>query len=223
MPKLKQYVYPMIAVDVVLFTVKDDQLQTLLIKMKKQPYEKTWAAAGGMIKGDESPNEAAARLLHNKTGVHNVYLEQLYTFGEVGRDPFGRVISIGYMALVPSDRLTLATSDEYDGVAWFPVNKLPPLAYDHKEMIELATERLKSKLGYTNIAKALLPAKFPFSHVQHMYECILGTPLDKRNFHKRMLALGLVAKTREFEKNVPYRPAQLYRFKSEKLMYVDIL
>ena len=223
MPNIKKYAYPMIAVDVVLFTVKDDHLHALLIKMKKHPYENMWTAPGGMIKGDETPDDAAARILRDKTGVHDVYLEQLYTFGEVNRDPFGRVISIGYMALVPSDHLELATNGEYDGVAWLPVNKLPALAYDHTQMIALAADRLQAKLGYTNIAKALLPAKFPFSHLQHIYECILGKALDKRNFHKRMLALGLVAKTREFEKNVPYRPAQLYRFKHTELMYVDIL
>ncbi|MCR4312138.1 MAG: NUDIX hydrolase [Candidatus Uhrbacteria bacterium] len=223
MPNLAKYTTPMIAADVVLFTVKDGQLNVLLIKMKKHPFEKMWAAPGGMIKGNESPDDAAHRLLVDKTGVDNVYLEQLFTFGDVKRDPFGRVISIGYMALVPSEHLVLATNSDYDGVAWFPVNKLPPLAYDHTDMIALAIDRLKSKLGYTNIAKALLPDKFPFSRLQHVYESILGKALDKRNFTTRMIALSLVIKTREFEKHVAYRPAQLYRFKSAKMMYVDIV
>ena len=210
----------MVAVDVVLFTVKDDRLHVLLMKMKKHPFENAWAAPGGMVQADETPLDAAVRQLKERTGLGEVYLEQLFTFGDVNRDPFGRVISIAHMALVPSNAIDGAVGRD---VAWFPVDKLPELAYDHAAMITTAVGRLKAKLSYTNISMALLPEKFPLSHLQHVYECILGAPIDKRNFIKRIQALGIVAKTREFEKNVPYRPAQLYKFKHRTLTYVDLL
>ena len=138
----KKYAFTVVAADVILFTIKDNALQVLLIKMKKKPFTGYWAAPGGLVKTDESVDRAGTRILKEKTGVGRIFLEQLATFGRVNRDPFGRVVSVAFMALIPHKGLKLVASDEHGEVAWFRVSKLPKLAYDHKEMIRFAEQRL---------------------------------------------------------------------------------
>lgn len=208
----KRYKFAVIATDVVILTVRDEQLRVLLIKMKKHPFTGHWAVPGGLVKPKESVDESAHRHLGDKTGVKNVYLEQLYTFGAVHRDPFGRVVSVAYFALVPHSRFILKTSDLYEDIAWFSVAALPKMAYDHREMVRVAVARLKAKLEYSNIVYSLLPFEFTLSELQRVYEVILGRTLDKRNFRKKLLSLGLLKSLGKKLRGGPSRPAQLYAF-----------
>lgn len=219
----KKYRFAVIAVDVVIFTIREGKLQVLLIKMKKKPYKRHWAAPGGLIKGRESLKDAAERLLREKAGVKNVYLEQLYAFGDPDRDPFGRVVSVAYYALIPSRGLLLKTTKDYSDVRWFPVKKLLRLAYDHKEIIETAAKRLQAKLGYTNIVCNLLPKEFALGELQKTYEIILGRKLDKRNFQKKIFSLKLIKKTDKKQRGAANRPASLYSFAARKLKIAEIL
>lgn len=211
-----------IAADVVIMTVQDKQLQILLMKMQKKPYLQAWAIPGGRVHIDETVDHAAQRHLFLKTGVKNLYLEQLYTFGRVDRDPFDRVVSVAYFALVPSDDIRIDTSLPFD-IAWFPVEKLPSLAYDHREMVAKALERLRAKLEYTNIVYSLLPQRFTLTQLQSTYETILGHRLDKRNFRKKVLGLGLVRKTAGTQRDGAHRPAALYVFTTRQPKVVSVL
>lgn len=219
----KLYKYAVIASDVVVFTVSDNQLQVLLIKMKKEPYTDFWAAPGGLVAGNESVDKAAGRILQSKTGVKDVYLEQFHTFGEVHRDPFGRVVSVAYLALIPSDGLALKTTGEYTDVKWFSVSDLPNMAYDHRKIIIQALAQLQLKLASTNIAYSLLPKEFPLSELQKTYELILKKSLDKRNFRKKLFSLGLVRPTKGKVVGQANRPAALYAFSSRQLKNIDLL
>jgi 8-oxo-dGTP diphosphatase len=215
----KKYEHAVIAVDVVIFTVEEGKLKTLLIKMKKSPYEKSWAMPGGLVGGGESVDDAAKRHLQDKTGVKNIFLEQLYTFGEVDRDPFGRVVSVAYFALIPSAGIKLKTTADYQDVAWFDIKKIPPLAYDHQKILDYAWRRLRAKLGYTNIVCNLLPDEFTLSQLQNAYELILDKKIDKRNFRKKILSLGLVKKIGKKTKDA-HRPAEIFAFNEKKLINV---
>ena len=219
----KKYKYAVISTDIAILTILNNELSILLIKMKKSPYIGSWAVPGGLVKSDESVDDSAKRHLHAKSGIKGVYLEQLYTFGKVGRDPFGRVVSVAYFALIPKEGVKLKTTKEYEGVKWFPVKKLPKLAYDHKEIIETAAERLKSKLEYTNIIYSLLPEEFTLSELQKNYEIILNKKLDKRNFRKKILSTGLIKKTSRSKIGEAHRPAILYKFIDRKVKLVQIL
>jgi 8-oxo-dGTP diphosphatase len=222
-PVYRKYRYAVIATDVIIFTVREGALQVLLIQMKKFPFTGAWAAPGGLVKGFESVDDAAERMLKEKTSVRTAYLEQLATFGKVDRDPFGRVVSVAYFSLIPSLGISLSTTQEYQNVAWFPVHQLPTLAYDHEEMIGSAIERLKSKLEYTNIAYGLLPKEFTLTELQEVYQTILGRPLDKRNFRRKFLSLGLIRDIGRQRRGEANRPAELYVFASRTLQNVQIL
>ena len=221
--RLKKYKFTVVATDVVIFTIQNNQLKVLLMKMKKKPFLKYWAVPGGLVKPNESVEKGAKRQLYLKTGLKNVYLEQLYTFGKINRDPFGRVVSVVYFALIPLDSVKLKSKTKEPGVAWFSVKKLPKLAYDHTEVIGTAINRLKSKLGYTNIVYSLLPREFTLSELQNIYEIILDRGLDKRNFRKKILALGVVKQLHKKEKGIPHRPAELYSFLKREPRIVEIL
>jgi 8-oxo-dGTP diphosphatase len=151
------------------------------------------------------------RALEEGTGVTGVYLEQLYTFGEPQRDPRRRAIAVCYFALIPSERLQLRAAVDAEGVAWFPLSEVPPLAFDHGEMVEVARQRLSAKLAYSTIALQFMPEKFTLSELQEVYETILDERLDKRNFRKRILALEQVDETQHVRRNGSHRPARLYR------------
>ncbi|MEK7570384.1 MAG: NUDIX domain-containing protein [Patescibacteria group bacterium] len=224
MPKpTKKYTFAVIASDVVILTIREGVLHALCIQMQKAPFTGKWAVPGGLVLPTESVDHAAHRLLAEKAGIRNVYLEQLYTFGKVQRDPFGRVVSVAYFALVPSDHLQLRTTKEYAGVRWFPVHKLPGMAYDHAEVVAIAVQRLQAKLAYTNIAFNLLPKEFTLSELQQVYEVIIGKGFDKRNFRKKVLALKLVRPTGQKRVGEANRPAQLYAFTHRSIARADIL
>jgi 8-oxo-dGTP diphosphatase len=210
-----------IAVDNCIFTIKDSKLQVLLIKMKDKLSDH-WALPGGLIHNQETPDDSAKRILKEQTGVDNVYLEQLYTFGQLDRDPFGRVTSIAYFALIPSNPIKLETTVKYTDIRWWPIDKLPKLAYDHDKITSYAKQRLAWKISYTNVVWSLLPAKFTLTDLQKVYEIILDRAFDKRNFRKKIMALKLIRQTTGLQSG-PHRPAKLYEFISKKPKIVEIL
>lgn len=212
-----------VATDAVIFTVRRGELMALLIQMKKAPYAGKWAVPGGIIGQTETSEQAARRILTTQTGVSDAHLEQLATFDDPKRDKLGRVISVAYVALVASEKVVLQTTDKYADVRWWPAGKLPPLAYDHKKVVAVAVERLRSKLEYTNVAWSLLPKAFTLSELQDTYEVILGRAMDKRNFRRKVLELGLVETTGEKSQGGAHRPAELFRFAKHRLEYINVI
>ncbi len=205
-----------VTVDIVIFTIRDTELQVLLVRRGIPPFEGSWAIPGGFVLPNESLDDAARRELHEETGVEDVFLEQLYTFGDPERDPRGRVITVAYYALVSPDRAPLAGSDAAEA-RWWPAAHTPaPLAFDHDAIVATALERLRGKLTYTAIGFELLPKKFTLSQLQRVHEAILGEPLDKRNFRKRVDALGVVRPLKESVNPGAGRPAQLFSFRRSK-------
>jgi 8-oxo-dGTP diphosphatase len=214
-----------VTVDIVIFTLKEGSLQVLLVKRGVAPFEGQYAIPGGFIRGDESLEEAALRELHEETGVRNVFLEQLYTFGDPKRDPRGRVITVAYYALIASDKLSLAAGADAAEAQWFPASSVPPLAFDHKSILDYALERLRNKLEYTTVGFQLLPEKFTLGELQAVYEAILARPLDKRNFRRKLALLGILKPLGEWQRT-GRKPAQLFRFATarfEKLKDKGIL
>lgn len=205
-----EHPHPALTTDVVIFTIRDAQLEVLLIRRAAEPYRGSWALPGGFVDIDEDLEVSAMRELREETGVTGVYLEQLYTFGAPRRDPRERVISVAYYALVPSDRLQLRAASDAQALAWFPLDALPPLAFDHDEMIAMAHKRLASKLDYSTIALQFMPDQFTLSALQKVYEIVLGEALDKRNFRKRVMAYSCIEDTGEVARYGNHRPARLY-------------
>ncbi len=220
---LSQFRHAIVAVDIVVFAIKEGRLMTLLLKLTRPPFEKAWALPGGLITPTENLEEAVVRHIDYKTGLKDLYSEQLYTFSDIGRDPRGRVVSVAHLALLGNaETASLSLAPEYGAIEWFDTAKLPELAYDHAAIIETARERLKAKLGYTNIAQHLLPTSFSLSDLQKAYEIVLGHPLDKRNFRKKLLALDIITEATG-KSTGAFRPAQLYRFKDKKAKIIEIL
>lgn len=213
----------LITVDNIVFSIVDQQLQVLLIKRLIEPFKDMRALPGWFVLENENLEKAAHRELEEETSVKNIYLEQLYTFSDVNRDPRGRVISCAYMALVARENIIINPGSDAAETQFFAVNKLPKLAFDHKKVIEYAFQRLKWKMEYTNIAQYILPRKFTLSELQKVYETILSQDIDVRNFRKKIEKLGLVKETGEKEIGVQYRPAKLYEFSTRKLEIVDVL
>lgn len=207
-----RYPHPAVTVDGVVFGYDAADLKVLLIQRASPPHRGKWALPGGFVDIDESLEAAVRRELEEETGITKLYLEQLYTFGEPKRDPRERVISVAYYALVTLADHAVRPASDARNVAWFPVAKLPPLAFDHAEIIGMALARLKGKIRYEPIGFELLPKKFPLSELQRLYETLLGQPLDKRNFRKKILGMGLLADTAERQQDVAHRAARLYRF-----------
>jgi 8-oxo-dGTP diphosphatase len=175
-----------VSVDVVIFRLHDETLETLLIRRGIPPFKGKWAIPGGFVHADESLDTAARRELYEETGLKDIYLEQLYTFGDPKRDPRGRVVTVAYVALLPGTALTRAGDDAAE-VGWHPLNRLPEVAFDHKSILQYALQRLRYKLEYTAVGFQLLPSEFTLSELQAAYEIVLGEGLDKRNFRRRLL------------------------------------
>ncbi len=213
----------LIAVDALIFSVIQGKLKILLIQIGSGPYEGKWALPGGLILPKESLEAAAKRTLHEKAGVEGVYLEQLATFGDPNRDIRGRSVAVAYFALVNSDTFSPKTTEYYSDIKWHDMARLPKLAFDHEAMIRLGRERLKNKLGYSNIAYALLPREFVLTELQSLYEAILGTALDKRNFRKKIQEIKLVHTTGKMRREGRSRPAKLYEFTERRPKIVSVL
>lgn len=212
------YQNPAVTVDVVIYTIIGAELKVLLIRRKNPPYQGMWAIPGGFVEIDESLEDAAYRELREETGVESsdLYLEQLYTFGDPQRDPRKRVITVAYFALINAEKITLQAADDAAAVAWFNAAKLPPLAFDHEQIINYAFSRLRYKLEYTAFGFLLLPEKFTLTQLQEAYQMILGELLDKRNFRRKILRSGIIEPTKELKEG-GHRPARLYRFASAQL------
>lgn len=196
-----------LSTDVVLFSIHTERLEVLLIEQG----DGHWRLPGGAVGAAEDLDGAARRHLREQTAVADVYLEQLYTFGDPGRVACQRVVSVAYYALVPAERPPLQAPGGNPPVDWRPVNALPPLILDHACIVALAHQRLASKLAYSTIALQFMPTSFTLSALQTVYETILGEPLDKRNFRKRILAMSCIEATGAMTREGNHRPARLYR------------
>jgi 8-oxo-dGTP diphosphatase len=200
-----------VAVDIVIFTIQSGELRLLLVKRGIAPFAGQFAIPGGFVLEDESLDQAALRELKEETGVGDVYLEQLYSFGDPGRDPRGRVITVAYYALISGDRSPLVAGTDAADAQWCAVRELPHLAFDHRKILDYALERLRNKLEYTTVGFQLLPSRFSLTELQEVYEAILGKKLDKRNFRRKLALLKVLRPTREY-RHGGRRPARLYEF-----------
>lgn len=203
---------PALTVDAVVFGYDESLLRVLLIERGVDPFEGRWALPGGFVRMEETLDEAVRRELLEETALSRLYLEQLYTFGALDRDPRQRTVSVAYYGLVKlADHKVRAATDARNA-AWFDLDDLPDLAFDHGVIVEAALERLRGKVRYRPIGFELLPDKFPLRDLQTLYEVVLGEPVDKRNFRKKVLAMGLLEELDEVEQDVSHRAARLYRF-----------
>ena len=209
---------PGLTVDCVIFglDLEEGTLKVMLIERDLEPFGGMWAVPGGFVRSGETLEAAAARELREETGITDVFLEQLYTFGAPGRDPRGWVVSVAYYALVSPDKHTIHASTDARQARWFPADSLPRLAFDHAEILRTALERVRGKLTYAPIGFELLPRKFTIKQLQKLYEIVLGTSLDNRNFRKKIFGLDVLKELKEMQKGVPHRAARLYEFDERK-------
>jgi 8-oxo-dGTP diphosphatase len=216
MPYNKTNYKPSVTVDCVVFGLdKSADVRVLLIKRAYEPYRNSWAIPGGFIKENETLDAAAQRELEEETGVRNIFIEQLYTFGNLNRDPRGHVISVAYFALINLEEHPTSAATDAKDAQWFKLSELPELAFDHSEILDIAVKRLDSKVRYQPIGFELLPDKFTLSELQNLYETILGRALNRRNFRSKILKMDILEQL-ERQKDVPHRPAFLYKFNKEK-------
>ncbi|MGH7838346.1 MAG: NUDIX hydrolase [Candidatus Binataceae bacterium] len=215
-------VRPKVAVDVVLFAMREWRLKCYLVQLRSGPAAGRWAFPGRLIRVGELLDEAARGELELSTGIRASYLEQLRTFGDPTRDPQAHVVSVGYLALSGKREESAGGSQKYSSGQWFEIAELPPLAYDHGLMAACALERLKSKLEYTNIACSLLPQRFTFAEVEEVYETVLARDLDRRNLRRRIFAMGLLRQLPETRRGQG-RPAALYEFVRGDVQAIEML
>lgn len=204
---------PSVTVDILVFTIKDEKLKVLLIKRGTPPFKDKWAIPGGFVGFEEDLEEAAFRELFEETHVKGIKLEQLHTFGEPGRDPRTRVITVAYIALISSENIKLLSRADAADAGWFSIRETPELAFDHNKILGFGLSWLRENLEKTNISFQLLPKYFTLTELQNVYETVLDKKLDKRNFRKRILALGIVEKTK-MNKTGVHRPAKMFMFKN---------
>lgn len=215
-----EYPRPAMTVDIVIFSLRENRLQVLLIRRADEPFAGQWALPGGFVGMEESLEEAASRELLEETGIQEAYLEQLYTYGDPGRDPRGRVVTVAYYALIPADaRVCMEGGSDASQAGWFAVDALPELAFDHAAIIAYATRRLRYKMEYSAAGFELLPDEFTLSELQHTYEMILRENLDKRNFRRRILEAEIIEPTAHMRSGEG-RPARLYRYRPDAVAEV---
>ncbi len=205
----------LLAIDCIVFGFENDQLKLLMVKRRVEPRKGDWSLMGGFVSLDESLDESARRILYSLTGLNNVYLEQLYTFGDTNRDPLDRVISVNYYALIKINDYDREIV-KHNGAEWFPAESHPDLVFDHNDMVRMALNRLRRRCRTQPIGFELLPEKFSIPQLQCLYETILMQKLDKRNFRKKLLAMNLLDKLNEKDKENSKKGAFLYRFNKER-------
>ena len=210
----------LLAVDCIIFGFDKGVLKLLLIKRNFEPEKGKWSLAGGFLRSDESLDDCAQRVLHELTGLKNVYLEQLFSYGDVSRDPGERVVSVAYFALLNSEECNNEISKDNEA-CWCPMNELPGLIFDHREMVDKALRRLQRKIKIRPIGFELLPEKFTLPQLQVLYEAIYQKDLDKRNFRKKILMMDLLDKLQEKDKSSSKKGAFLYCFNKDK--YEELL
>jgi 8-oxo-dGTP diphosphatase len=205
----------LLAIDCIIFGFDGKHLKGLFVKRQIEPQKDKWSLMGGFVKETESVTNAAGRILNELTGLGDIYMEQLFCFGDADRDPGGRVISMAYFALIKIDDYADNLMETHSA-RWFELNKIPKLIFDHKQMVKLAKERLQQKVSNHPIGFALLPDKFTLPQLQNLYEAIYETPLDKRNFTRKILSLGILNKLKEKEKESSKKGAFFYTFDKAK-------
>lgn len=210
-----EYPRPSVTVDCIIFGLEENKIKVLLIKRGSEPYIGKWALPGGFVDMNEDLEAAALRELEEETGVKNVFIEQLFTFGNPSRDPRGRVISIAYFALVNLHEHPAQASSDAEQADWFELDEIPELAFDHREILDVAINRLRGKVVYQPIGFELLPEKFTLTQLQKLYETILGVKMNKRNFRTKILKMNILEQM-ERQEGVSHRPAYLYRFNEKK-------
>ena len=213
-----EYERPGLTVDCVIFglDLEEETLKVMLIERDAEPFAGVWAVPGGFVRRGETLIDAATRELEEETGIAGVFLEQLYTFGDPKRDPRGWVVSVAYYALVSPEKHHIHATADARQAQWFPVTSLPPLAFDHDEILATALARIRGKLTYAPIGFELLPQKFTIKQLQKLYEIVLGQTLDNRNFRKKIFAMDVLRELGEMQTGVPHRAARLYRFDRRK-------
>ena len=224
--RTKELHFAVLATDNVLFTLKDGELMVRLITVNRPPhFIDRVGLPGGLIKPDETAEESAKRQIETKANIANakLYVEQLYTFSNLDRDPRGRVVAVAYLALVPWEQLSKDEQIGNDNTWWSPIKKTKKLAYDHDEILAVAVARLRSRVRYTTLLSKLMPKEFTLTELENAYEVILGTHLDKRNFRKKILKLKIVTPTAGKREGGRFRPAQLYRFTSTKVEEIEVV
>lgn len=205
-----------LSVDAVVFGYEEGTISVLLIKRKYDPFKGKWAIPGGFVHNEESLEEAVERELKEETGVEINYLEQLYTFGIPSRDPRGRVVSIAYFGLIRSNVFQIFASTDAEEVKWFKINALPDLSFDHQEILNIAIKRLQGKITYEPIGFELLDEKFPFSDLEKLYTTLLGRPVDRRNFRKKIIKFNILDELDEKISKGSGRPANLFKFNKKR-------
>jgi 8-oxo-dGTP diphosphatase len=205
-----------LSVDCIIFGFDEQEMKILLIERAAEPSKGMWALPGGFVEPEEDLDNAAKRILEELTGLSNIYMEQVQTFGDVSRYPLGRVISVAYYALVKTEDYKLKASSLATDARWHSLSKAPTLVFDHNQILQVGHEKLKRKVRYQPVGFELLPKKFTLTQLQKLYETILGVELDKRNFRKKMLAMDLIVKLDESETNVAHRAARYFRFDKNK-------
>ena len=217
-----QIARPKLAVDTVLFAIAGARLKCYLVQLQGGAAVGKWGFPGGLVRVGETLDEAARRELDDAAGLHDLYLEQLFSFGDPSRDPGAHVVSVGYMGLIDAAGAAKSASRKYADGQWFEVGGLPALAYDHSVIADYALRRLKSKLEYTNIACNLLPPTFTFAELQELYATVLERPLDRRNFRRRIMAMGLLKRLPQKRRGA-HRPAALYAFRHRSVQVIEML
>ena len=211
-----KYPRPALTTDCVVFGLDEDDLKVLLIQRDIPPFEGKWALPGGFVRVSESVDDCARRELKEEAGLRKVFLEQLYTFGDLKRDPREHVITVAYYALVNLLNHPPKADTDARNAAWFSLDEVPRLAFDHKKILHTALDRLRGKLRYQPIGFELLPKKFTLTELQGLYETILQQKFDKRNFRKKLQKLGILEETDEIQQDVAHRAARLYRFDKKR-------
>ncbi len=209
------YKNPSLAVDLVVFGYHDRKLSVLLLNRKEAPFQNSWTLPGGFLQLEESLLQVCNRIMKTKTGLENIYLEQLYSFDEPGRDPRGRVISIAHYALVNPQRFEVVAGNMANDVQWFPVAAVPQLGFDHDQIFRQALQRLKSKILYYPVGFELLDETFTMTELHELYECILGVSIDRRNFRRKLLDSEYIIATGAKREGLKNRHPDLYRFNKQ--------
>ena len=213
---------PKVAVDIVPFAIEGGRLKSYLVQLRAGAAAGKWAFPGGLVRVGETLDEAARREIEDAASLTELYLEQLFSFGDPSRDPGAHVVSVGYLGLIDDAGTAVLRSRKYTAGQWFEAARLPALAYDHAVIADYARRRLKAKLEYTNIACNLLPPAFSFAELEELYATVLERPLDRRNFRRRIMAMGLLKRLPEKRRGA-HRPAALYAFNSRSVQAIEML
>jgi len=206
------YKNPALAIDLAVFGYQDGKLSVLLLNRNEEPFKDSWTLPGAFVKMDESFEATCGRVLQTKLGIGQIYLEQLYTFDDLSRDPRGRVISVSYYALIHPKKFKIATGAMANDVLWFDIKNLPALGFDHTEILALALKRLQSKILYYPVGFELLDERFTMGELHKLYECILDTPIDRRNFSRKILDSEYIINTGMKREGLKNRHPDLFRF-----------